>query len=169
MNCLNTLNKAMGGKKPSFVITYGDCVMSNAIKHEFPEATHRLCSWNSNNNVTLHVKNSKYINECTRFVKADYSSSEVWLADWNAFLENCPLSDNTWINTNLTLKHENWADTYFKKNFFTKMRTSSICEWLNSQLGKFVENGANLKGLVTQIITELWPNNPSVTKLRKIT
>ncbi|CAN1141250.1 hypothetical protein LINPERHAP2_LOCUS12373 [Linum perenne] len=78
----------MGGKKPSFVITDGDHAMSSAIKLEHPEATHRLCSWHLNNNVTQHVKNHKFRNEWTRFVKADYPSFEVWLLDWNAFLED---------------------------------------------------------------------------------
>ncbi|CAN1132643.1 hypothetical protein LINPERHAP2_LOCUS7156 [Linum perenne] len=107
----------MGGKKSGFVITDGDRAMSSAIKHEFLEATHRLCSWHLNNNVTQHVKNPKFINKWTRIVKAEYPSSEVWLANWNALLEFCTLSDNTWINRNLTLKREDWADTYFR-NFF---------------------------------------------------
>ncbi|CAN1154554.1 Protein FAR1-RELATED SEQUENCE 5 [Linum perenne] len=116
----------MGGKKPGFVITDGDRAMSSAIKSEFPEATYRLCSWHLNNNVTQHVKNHKFRSEWTRFVKADYPSSEAWLADWNAFLEDCTLSDNTWINTNLTLKREDWADTYFRKKFFAELREEEL-------------------------------------------
>ncbi|CAN1345351.1 Protein FAR1-RELATED SEQUENCE 5 [Linum perenne] len=159
---LNTLSKAMGGKKPGFVITDGDRAMSSAIKSEFPEATHRLCSWHLNNNVTQHVKNHKFRSEWTRFVKADYPSSEAWLADWNAFLEDCTLSDNTWINTNLTLKREDWADTYFRKKFFAGMRTTSRCEGLNSQLGKKVKNGANLKVLDFFVSFDRW-----MTELRE--
>ncbi|CAN1140104.1 Protein FAR1-RELATED SEQUENCE 5 [Linum perenne] len=159
---LNTLSKAMGGKKPGFVVTDGDRAMSSAIKSEFPEATHRLCSWHLNNNVTQHVKNHKFRSEWTRFVKTDYPSSEAWLADWNAFLEDCTLSDNTWINTNLTLKREDWADTYFRKKFFAGMRTTSRCEGLKSQLGKKVKNGANLKLLDFFVSLDRW-----MTELRE--
>ncbi|CAN1187242.1 Protein FAR1-RELATED SEQUENCE 5 [Linum perenne] len=146
----------MVGKKPGFVIIDGDRAMSSAIILEFPEATHRLCSWHLNNNVAEHVKNHKFINEWTRFVKADYPSSEMCLLNWNAFLEDCTLSDNTWINTNLTLKLEDLADTYFRKKFFARMRTTSRCEGLNSQLGKKVKNGANLKLLDFFVSFDRW-------------
>ncbi|CAN1148537.1 Protein FAR1-RELATED SEQUENCE 5 [Linum perenne] len=144
----------------------GDRAMSSAIKLVFPEATHRLCSWHLNNNVTQHVKNHKFINEWTRFVKADYPSSEVWLVDWNVFLEDCTLSDNTWINTNLTLKREDWVDTYFKKKFFAGMRTTSRCEGLNSQFGKKVKNGANLKLLDFFISFDRWMSELREEELR---
>ncbi|CAN1192872.1 Protein FAR1-RELATED SEQUENCE 5 [Linum perenne] len=156
----------MGCKKPGFVITDGDRAMSSAIKIEFPEATHRLCSWHLNNNVTQHVKNHKFRSEWTRFVKPDYPSSEAWLADWNAFLEDCTLSDNTWINTNLTLKWEDWADTYFRKKFFAGMRTTSRCEGLNSQLGNKVKNGANLKLLDFFVGFDHWMSELREEELR---
>ncbi|CAN0876039.1 hypothetical protein LINGRAHAP2_LOCUS11073 [Linum grandiflorum] len=45
--------------------------MYNAIKIEFPEATHRLCAWHLNKNVSDYVKNSKFRNEWTKFVRED--------------------------------------------------------------------------------------------------
>ncbi|CAN1132688.1 Protein FAR1-RELATED SEQUENCE 5 [Linum perenne] len=80
------------------IFSDGDRAMSSAIKLEFPEATHRLCSWHLNNNVTQHVKNHK----------------------------------------------------------FRSMRTTSRCEGLNSQLGKKVKNGANLKLLDFFVSFDRW-------------
>ncbi|CAN1185751.1 Protein FAR1-RELATED SEQUENCE 5 [Linum perenne] len=45
---------------PLVIFSDGDRAMSSAIKSEFPEVTHRLCSWHLNNNVTQHVKNHKF-------------------------------------------------------------------------------------------------------------
>ncbi|CAN1226766.1 Protein FAR1-RELATED SEQUENCE 5, partial [Linum perenne] len=47
---LETLAEAMGGNKPSSVITDGDKSMKNAIMRVFPDATRRLCLWHLQKN-----------------------------------------------------------------------------------------------------------------------
>ncbi|CAN1160002.1 Protein FAR1-RELATED SEQUENCE 9 [Linum perenne] len=59
---------------PLVIFSDGDRAMSSAIKIEFPEATHRLCSWHLNNNVTQLVKNYKFRKLREEELRLDYQS-----------------------------------------------------------------------------------------------
>jgi hypothetical protein len=56
---LNCFLKCMEMKHPKVVVTDGDGAMREAIKHVFPDSTHRLCAWHLNKNAGDNVKNSQ--------------------------------------------------------------------------------------------------------------
>ncbi|CAN1141152.1 Protein FAR1-RELATED SEQUENCE 5, partial [Linum perenne] len=91
---LDTLTKAMGGKKPNAVITNGDHAMSIAIT-KVSKATHRLCSWHLDKNVAQHVKDTKFKSGWSRFVDVEYEDKE-FSVKWNEFVEKCSLQTNNW-------------------------------------------------------------------------
>ncbi|CAN0907407.1 Protein FAR1-RELATED SEQUENCE 5 [Linum grandiflorum] len=141
---LQTLKKAMGGRSEYLTLTDRDKAMYNAIKLEFPEAAHRLCAWHLNSNISDHVKNSKFRNEWSKFVREDCESEEVWTEKWNEFLTTCGVQDNNWIGPNLFDKRHEWADTCLRGKFMAGIRTTSRCEGLNSQISKHVKHSSKL-------------------------
>ncbi|CAN1159972.1 hypothetical protein LINPERHAP2_LOCUS23035 [Linum perenne] len=66
----------MGGKQPKTLIMDGDKAIALAISKAFPIATHRLCSWHLNKNVTQNVKNDKFQSGWEKFVDANYNVGE---------------------------------------------------------------------------------------------
>ncbi|CAN1181180.1 Protein FAR1-RELATED SEQUENCE 2, partial [Linum perenne] len=90
---LDTLTKALEGKKPIAVITDGDKAMSITITKVFPKATHRLCSWHLDKNVAQHVKDTQFKSEWSKFVDAEYEDEE-FSVKWNDFVEKCSLQTN---------------------------------------------------------------------------
>ncbi|CAN1160172.1 Protein FAR1-RELATED SEQUENCE 5 [Linum perenne] len=140
---LDTLKKAMGGKKPTAVITDGDHAMSIAITKVFPKATHRLCSWHLDKNVAQHVKDTQFKSGWSKFVDAQYEDEE-FIVKWNEFVEKYSLTTNNWVKKHLFDKRHEWAQTYFRGVFFAGMKTTSRCEGLNSKLGKYVGHNYSL-------------------------
>lgn len=68
---LGSFLECMKGKHPKAVMTDGDRAMREAIKHVFPNSTHRLCSWHLNKNAGENVKSTEFL-EC--FKKAMYKN-----------------------------------------------------------------------------------------------
>lgn len=69
---LSCFLKCMEMKHPKAVVTDGDGAMREAIKHVFPDSTHRLCAWHLNKNAGDNVKNSSEF--LTGFKKAMFSN-----------------------------------------------------------------------------------------------
>ncbi|CAN1193881.1 Protein FAR1-RELATED SEQUENCE 5 [Linum perenne] len=114
---LDTLTKAMGGKQPKAVITDGDKAMALAISKAFPNATHRLCSWHLNKNVTQNVKNEKFQSGWEKFVDASYNEGE-FTEKWDSFVEECELQSNTWVRDHLFKKRKQWAHIFAEYVFW---------------------------------------------------
>ncbi|CAN1160370.1 Protein FAR1-RELATED SEQUENCE 5 [Linum perenne] len=146
---LETLPTAMGNKEPSVVVTDGDRSMLSAIKKVFPDARHRLCSWHLNNNVISRIKqNLNFTKEWLTFVYANYEEVE-FEHQWQAFVENCGLQDDKWVREHLYDRHDAWAHTYLQSTFLAGITTTSRCEGINSQLGRYLNNRYNLFGVFT--------------------
>ncbi|CAN1159588.1 Protein FAR1-RELATED SEQUENCE 5 [Linum perenne] len=144
---LETLTEAMGGNKPSSVITDGDKSMKNAIMRVFPDATRRLCLWHLQKNVTEHVKKSKSPDFAKRFyklAKADLTEIELEL-QWKELVESANLQHYNWINKDLYESRQNWARAYLRNKFYAGVTSSSRCEGLNSMITKYVTSKLKLK------------------------
>ncbi|CAN0893159.1 Protein FAR1-RELATED SEQUENCE 5 [Linum grandiflorum] len=128
----------MGGKKPKAVVTDGDLAMLNAIKEVFPEAVNRRCAWHIKKILkSLHFK-KEVIDDWYRFVYRNYDEI-VFEEKWKVFLQKHSLEDNQQI-CNLYEKRTQWAHTYLRHMYLAGMKTTSICEGLNSQIKTYLSN-----------------------------
>ncbi|KAL4322467.1 protein FAR1-RELATED SEQUENCE 5-like [Arachis ipaensis] len=66
--------EVMQSKEPKVVVTDGDESMKEAIRSEFPNATHRLCSWHLARNALQKIKDSDF---CAAFKTAVYGHFDV--------------------------------------------------------------------------------------------
>jgi hypothetical protein len=133
---------AMGGKSPTSVITDGDLSMRNAIKRVFPDAHHRLCAWHLLRNATSNVGNVQFVSRLRQCMLGDYDIAE-FKRKWESMVVEFCVEENKWVNE-LYEKRNMWATAHIRGNFFASFRTTSRCEVLHSQLGKYVNFQNNL-------------------------
>ncbi|KAJ1394541.1 Zinc finger, PMZ-type [Sesbania bispinosa] len=135
---LEQLMVAMKGKAPQAVITDGDVAIRNAIRRVLPKSHHRLCAWHLLRNATSNVKNSKMVTRLKKCMLGDYEISE-FQRRWDRMVTECGLQDNTWVKE-LYERKSMWATAWIKGSFFAGVRTTSRCEGLHAQPGKFVQS-----------------------------
>ncbi|XP_027363104.1 protein FAR1-RELATED SEQUENCE 4-like [Abrus precatorius] len=63
---------------------------------------------------------------------------------WASTVEECHLGGNVWVDE-LYNKKEIWCTAYIKGKFFAGLMTTSRCEGLHSQIGKYVKSRNNLR------------------------
>lgn len=139
---LNEFLSAMGGKCPMSVITDGDLAMKNAIKKVFPHAHHRLCAWHLIRNATSNIKNPKFVAKFKNCMLGDYDVGE-FRQRWESLVAEFGLEDNSWVS-DMYDKRKMWATAHIRGNFFGGFRTTSRCEGLHSEFGKYVNIRNNL-------------------------
>ncbi|RYR48147.1 hypothetical protein Ahy_A07g034137 [Arachis hypogaea] len=66
---------------------------------------------------------------------------------WSDIVEEFGLQENPWIVDMYERKHM-WANAYIRGKFFARLKTTSQCEALNMQIGKFIGNGYNLREFI---------------------
>ncbi|KAJ1415279.1 Zinc finger, CCHC-type superfamily [Sesbania bispinosa] len=76
----------------------------------------------------------------------DYEVSE-FKHRWEVMVKEFRLEENNWVKE-LYGKKRMWATTYIRGNFFVGFRTTSRCEGLHGQLGKFVHSRTDLVGFL---------------------
>ncbi|KAJ1381286.1 MULE transposase domain [Sesbania bispinosa] len=136
----------MKGKMTLAVITDGDLAMRNAIKRVLPNAHHRLCVWHLCRNAVSNVKNPKMVSMFRKSMLGDYEVSE-FKHRWEVMVKEFRLEENNWVKE-MYEKKRMWATTYIRRNFFAGFRTTSRCEGLHGQLGKFVHSRTDLVGFL---------------------
>ncbi|KAJ1408298.1 Zinc finger, PMZ-type [Sesbania bispinosa] len=139
---LEQFSRCMKGKLPNAVVTDGDLAMKNAIERVFPNAYHRLCAWHLMRNATCNVKNADFtkgFEDCM----LGYYDVGTFRRKWLEVVAKCGLEENPWV-ASLYEKRNVWATTYLRGKFFGGFRTTSRCEGLHSELGKFVNSRYNL-------------------------
>lgn len=134
--------EAMDGKTPVSVITDGDAAMRNAIRRVFPNAHHRLCAWHLIRNATSNVKNPNFVSKFKQCMLGDVDIVEFNRL-WDKLVTDFGLEQNTWV-LDLYQKRRMWATAYIRGNFFAGFRTTSRCEGLHSEFGKYVNCKNNL-------------------------
>jgi hypothetical protein len=134
--------EAMGGKAPVSVITDGDLSMRNAIRRVFPHAHHRLCAWHLARNATSNIKNPKFVPKFKRCMFGDFDIEEFETM-WDLLVAEFGLENNKWIRE-LYEKREQWSTAHIRGRFYAGFRTTSRCEGLHSEFGKYVTVLSNL-------------------------
>lgn len=138
--------KAMGGKCPVSVITNGNLAMRNAIELVFPNYHHRLCAWHLIRNATTNVKNPKFVSKFKQCMLGNFDVLE-FNQKWEKLVSEFGLENNTWVKE-MYDKRKMWATAYIRGNFFAGFRTTSRCEGLHSEFGKYVNSRNNLKDYI---------------------
>ncbi|KAJ1378279.1 MULE transposase domain [Sesbania bispinosa] len=139
---LQQLARVMNDKEPTAMITDGDVAMRNAIKIVFPNARHRLCAWHLQRNATANVKNPQFTAEFERLMLGEYDIGQFGRR-WDAIVTKYGLQEHPWVKKMFDSRSK-WATTYFRGNFFAGFRTTSRCESLHAELGKYVHSRHNL-------------------------
>ncbi|KAL4344225.1 hypothetical protein AHAS_Ahas11G0157100 [Arachis hypogaea] len=94
----------MKHKKPKVVVTDFDKSIQEAIRSEFPNATHRLCTWHLAQSVVVNIKDKEI---CVAFKTAMYGNFDV--EEFNNYCVDLVvpfgLEDNDWV-TKTYIKRE---------------------------------------------------------------
>lgn len=134
--------EAMKGKSPISVITDGDLAMRNTIRKVFPNAHHRLCARHLFRNATTNIGNPSFTAQFRRSMLGDYEIGE-FRKKWTDMIDRFGLHDHPWIKE-LFGKRKMWCTTFIRGSFFAGFRTTSQCEGLHSEIGKFILARCNL-------------------------
>ncbi|RYR50127.1 hypothetical protein Ahy_A07g036703 isoform C [Arachis hypogaea] len=143
------LLQVMCNKKPLVIVTDGCDSMRAAIKAMFSEATHRLCAWHVEKNVTSNVKDEGLRQLFTRWL---YSNMEIeeFEAGWDAAVEEYRLHDSFWVKETYD-KRRMWANAYLKDKFCVGFCTTFRCEEINANVKKFLNLRHNVLELVQNV------------------
>ncbi|XP_057455311.1 protein FAR1-RELATED SEQUENCE 5-like [Lotus japonicus] len=139
---LETFLEAMSGKQPKSVVTDRDLSMREAIKQVFPNASHRLCAWHLHKNAKDHRMSKEFLDD---FQKALYwhFSVEEFEEHWQNMVSKHGLQKDKWV-LSVYEKKESWCSAYLRDQFFAGIRTTSICEAINSRIKVYVKRRISL-------------------------
>ncbi|XP_057734565.1 protein FAR1-RELATED SEQUENCE 5-like [Arachis stenosperma] len=165
---LENLLEVMCNKKPSVVVT-DDCdSMKAAINSFFPEATHRLCAWHMEKNVTANVK-EKRLRQC--FTRWLYSEMEIdeFEAEWDDAVEEYGLQNSFWAKETFQ-KRMMWANAYLQDKFCAGFRTTSWCEDINAYVKNFLKSRHSLVDMVQnlELVVREYRNNELLAQFRSL-
>ncbi|MED6204351.1 hypothetical protein PIB30_117228 [Stylosanthes scabra] len=132
----------MCNKKPSVVVTDGDEAMKSAIKSVFPDATHRLCAWHLEKNVTTNVRAEELRRLFKKWLYSDMEPDD-FEEEWDAAMDVFGTRDRAWFQDTYE-KRKMWANAYLKDKFCAGFRTTSRCEGINAYVKKFVKSRYSL-------------------------
>ncbi|KAF1881554.1 hypothetical protein Lal_00021406 [Lupinus albus] len=134
--------EAMNGKHPKCVITDGDLSMKNAIRRFFPEVHHRLCAWHICNNAGKNIKKNNFHKDFQKVMYADVESGDFNMM-WEELINKHGLHNNAWVAQIFDCRSM-WARSYIRGKFYAGLHTTSRCEGLHSQMGRYIESGYNV-------------------------
>ncbi|KAL4288047.1 hypothetical protein AHAS_Ahas19G0247100 [Arachis hypogaea] len=92
---LENLLEVMCQKKPFVVITNGKKTMIKDVKSIFPNATHQLCAWHVEKNVTSNVKDEELRKTFCRWLYVDMQIQDFEI-QWTHIMEEYCLHDKPW-------------------------------------------------------------------------
>jgi hypothetical protein len=134
--------EAMGGKSLTSVITDGDLAMRNGIRKVFPECHHRLCAWHLIRNACTNVGKKQFVRKFKQCMLGDYDVGE-FKQKWDKMVTDLGLQDHRWVKE-MYQKRQMWATAHIRGKFFAGFRTTSRCEGLHAQFGRYVNYQNNL-------------------------
>lgn len=145
---LEQLLEAMGGKSPTSVITDGDLAMRKAIGKVFPKCHHRLCAWHLLRNASTNVNNNQFVLKFRNCMLGDYDVGE-FKRKWDMMVTEFGLENHKWVKEMYDKRHM-WATAHIRGKFFAGFRTTSRCEGLHAQFGRYVNYQNNLLDFLKQ-------------------
>nr|XP_029143911.1 protein FAR1-RELATED SEQUENCE 5 isoform X2 [Arachis hypogaea] len=139
----------MLNKSPSVVVTDGDEAMKAAIQEIFPNATHRLCGWHIQRNVTANIKSKGFSDDFRRCLYAPWHPNE-FEGYWENMIKKYGLEENEWVLDEYQ-KRKSWASAYLRDKFCAGFRTTSRCEGINNFIKRFIGIRQSLLELVQNL------------------
>lgn len=136
---LETLTEAMFNRHPKVAVTDGDLAMKEAIRVVWPNTTHRQCAWHIHQNALKNIRNLDFADEFKLFVYANLNPDKFG-EKWDKLVEKYGIANNPWIDTMYETR-ASWASTFMQDKFFAGIRTTSLCEGINS----FIKNYLHCK------------------------
>lgn len=131
---------AMGGKRPTNIITDQDKAMRKAIAAVFPDATHRFCYWHILENIKKNL--SSYLsargtmeNELRYVIRNTFTPAEF--EDWKVVLMRHGVESNEYLRHLFEIRTY-WAPAYFKSKFYPFSSTTGRSESTNSPFKNYV-------------------------------
>nr|XP_029145485.1 protein FAR1-RELATED SEQUENCE 5-like isoform X2 [Arachis hypogaea]XP_029145486.1 protein FAR1-RELATED SEQUENCE 5-like isoform X2 [Arachis hypogaea]XP_029145487.1 protein FAR1-RELATED SEQUENCE 5-like isoform X2 [Arachis hypogaea] len=165
---LQNFLEVMLNKSPSVVVTDGDEAMKAAIREIFPDATHRLCGWHIQKNVTANTKNKNFSNDFRRCLYAPWHPEE-FEEYWENMIKKYGLEENEWVLSEYE-KRKSWASAYLRDKFCAGFRTTSRCEAINNFIKRFIGIRQSLLELVQNLEHALmdYRNNELVSQFKTL-
>ncbi|CAH9139062.1 unnamed protein product [Cuscuta epithymum] len=139
---LETFCECMFGKHPKAVVTDGDGAMREAIRAVLPSSFHRLCAWHLHKNACDNVKNSRFLEDLNPLIYGNFSPDD-FESRWKKTIDEHGVANNNWVKKVYDMKTM-WASAYMRDKFFAGIRTTSICEGINSFIKRYVQNKNSL-------------------------
>ncbi|XP_057719698.1 protein FAR1-RELATED SEQUENCE 5-like [Arachis stenosperma] len=161
-------SEVMLNKSPSVVVTDGDEAIKAVIREIFPDATHRLCGWHIQKNVTANIKNKNFFNDFRRCLYAPWHPDE-FEEYWENMIKKYGLEENEWV-LNEYEKRKSWASAYLRNKFCAGFRTTSRCEAINNFIKRFIGIRQSLLELVQNLEHALrdYRNNELVSQFKTL-
>ncbi|XP_025642007.1 protein FAR1-RELATED SEQUENCE 5 [Arachis hypogaea] len=165
---LENLLEVMCNKQPSVVVTDGDDAMIAAVKKVFPEATHRLCAWHLQKNVTSNGGEQMFREIFCKWLYADMEVDDFEL-EWEEASEKFGLHKKCWANQMYEKRHM-WCNAYLRGKFCAGYRTTSRCEGINSHIKGFLNSRHSILELVQnlELVVREYRNNELVAQFNSI-
>ncbi|XP_057452323.1 protein FAR1-RELATED SEQUENCE 5-like [Lotus japonicus] len=143
---LQRLDEAMFGKHPKAFVTDGDKAMREAIKVVFPNSTHRLCGWHIQQNAVKKIHLANFLDDFNYLIFGNFSPQR-FESKWETMVEKYDLGEDKWIKQMYETK-EMWVAPFMRERFFAGIRTTSLCEGINS----FIKNYVSCKNSMMDFI-----------------
>ncbi|XP_058774181.1 protein FAR1-RELATED SEQUENCE 5-like [Vicia villosa] len=140
--------KAMGGHKPTMIITDQDPAMKIAIEKVFNGSSHRFCMWHILKKVSEKVGVSLNVNiDFNNRLKSCVWNSETpeeFESKWKSIISDFKLEENGWLSQMFDIRSM-WIPAYFKDIFMAGiLRTTSRSESENSFFGNYLNKNLSL-------------------------
>ncbi|KAL6657004.1 hypothetical protein ACP70R_004784 [Stipagrostis hirtigluma subsp. patula] len=132
-------------KRPKSVITDGGDAVVGAVRIVFPQSSHRICSWHTDQGIAEHLHCSSQ-NEF-RSLMYDACSPAAFDARWHGFLARHRTAKNQrWLDA-MYEKRELWAAAFLHGKFFLGMASDQRTECLATDLHTGLHEGMSLMDL----------------------
>jgi len=133
---LKSFSEAMRNKHPKVVVTNGDEVMMEAIKHIFPDSCHQLCVWNLHRNACKNVESSSFLEDLKKATYSNFSPKE-FEDFWMKMVVQHEIAGNEWVSRTY-VNRSLWANAYLRDKFFGRIQTMCHCEAINSIITEYI-------------------------------
>ncbi|RYR22117.1 hypothetical protein Ahy_B03g067397 [Arachis hypogaea] len=131
-------------------------------------ATHRLCAWHLQKNVTTNGNEQMFRDLFSRWLYADMSIDD-FEAEWAEAADEYGLHDKLWAKQ-MYEKRKMWLNAYRHDKFCVGFRTTSRCEGINSHVKKFLTSKHTILELVQnlELVLREYRNNEMVAQFNSI-
>ncbi|PIN00367.1 hypothetical protein CDL12_27133 [Handroanthus impetiginosus] len=120
------------GSAPLCVLTDQDAAMRAAIKFEYPEAKHRICSWHLERNALRNVGKRRFVADFGDLITTNYNVDDFEIA-WQNLVQKHDVANHPWV-LDVYNDKESWSEAHCRGYFMAMMTSTQRAESMNSYL-----------------------------------